>query len=116
MKAPRETDLVRACLQLLRVRGVCAWRANSGALSVQRGGRRHVYRFAGVRGLSDILGILPPAGRFLAVECKMRGRKLTAHQQGFLDAIRAAGGVALVITDVGQLQAELTGLLCGPRP
>jgi hypothetical protein len=110
MKAPRESDLVRACLQLLRVRGVFAWRANSGALAVQRGGRRRVYRFAGARGLSDILGILPPAGRFLAVECKMPGRNLTADQRAFLDAIRAAGGVALLITDVGELQAALAAL------
>ena len=31
MKAPREQDLVAACLQVLRLRGVFAWRNNSGA-------------------------------------------------------------------------------------
>jgi hypothetical protein len=107
MKATSETDLVRNCLAYLRLRGVPAWRSNSGALRVERGGRRRVYRFSGARGLSDILGLLPPWGRLLAVECKRPGNRPTPDQQGFLDAVTAAGGLALVVHDVGDLAAAL---------
>jgi hypothetical protein len=108
MKAPRETDLVRACLQLLRLRGVLAWRVNSGAVAGEYRGRRRFVKFNTAKGCSDILGILP-GGRFLAVECKMPGRKTTPDQAAFLDAVRMAGGLALVVRDVRELQAALVG-------
>jgi hypothetical protein len=111
MKAPRETDLTKACLQLLALRGVLCWRQNSGAAVFGQGkARRFVQMTRGVKGISDILGILPPAGRFLAVECKRPGNKPTADQQGFLDAITAAGGAALVVHDVAELAAALERL------
>ena len=44
MKAPREQDLVAACLQLLRLRGVFAWRNNSGAFVLGEGKRRRFFR------------------------------------------------------------------------
>jgi hypothetical protein len=111
MKAARESDLVKACLQLLRLRGVVAWRTNSGAAvySATATARGRFVRFAGARGLSDIIGLLPPHGRLLALEVKRPGRKPTADQAGFLDAVRAAGGLALVVDDVRQLAEALDG-------
>lgn len=101
MKASRETDLVRACLELLQLRGVYAWRNNSGGAVM---GKRFV-RF-GKKGSADILGVLG-GGRILAVECKMPGRKPSPDQRAFLDAIAAAGGLALVVRNVGQLDDAL---------
>ena len=112
MKAPRETDLVRVCLAYLRLRGVFAWRVNSGAVAGEHGGKRRFVRFNGAKGCSDVLGILP-GGRFLAVETKMPGRKTTPHQQAFLDAVRAAGGLALVVRDVAELAAALDAQALG---
>lgn len=107
MKTPRETELVRACLDLLKHRGVHAWRNNSGAATLfGRGGDKQLVRF-GLPGSSDILGILPPVGRFLAVECKRPGGKLTATQRAFLDGVQEAGGVGLLIDDVKELDREL---------
>ena len=111
LKAPRETHLVRACLDYLRLRGVYCWRQNSGAAVFGQGkARRFVRMTRGVQGVSDILGILP-GGRFVAVEAKMPGNRPTPDQAAFLDAVRAQGGVALVVTDVAELAAELVGLL-----
>ncbi len=108
MKAPRETDLVRAVLEYLALRRIPAWRANSGAMVVPgAGGRKRFVRFNGARGCADVLGLLPPSGRFLAVECKMPGRHPTADQQGFLDAVGAAGGLAIVVRDVADLVVAL---------
>jgi hypothetical protein len=110
VKAPRESDLVKACLQLLKLRGVYCWRQNSGAAVFGQGkARRFVQMTRGVQGVSDILGILP-GGRFLAVEAKRPGNWPTAHQEAFLDAVRAQGGVALVVHDVGELAAALERL------
>jgi hypothetical protein len=64
-----------------------------------------------MKGASDILAVLPPAGRLLAIECKQPGKRPTADQRAFLDAVAAAGGVALVVEDLGQLDVALGELL-----
>jgi hypothetical protein len=88
---------------------VLAWRQNQGALTGTRGGKRLFVRFAAMPGISDILGVLP-GGRFLAVECKRPGNRPTPEQAAFLAAVEAAGGLALVVRDVAELQAALDGV------
>jgi len=105
--APLEKDILKACLDLLALRRIPAWRSNSGRLRVERGGKTHLYAFSGAKGLSDILGLLPPSGRFLAVETKRPGNKPTADQEHFLGMVRDAGGLALVVTGVAELEEAL---------
>lgn len=105
MKAPRENDVLRACLELLRVRRIFCWRQNQGAIPLGDGRFR---KFVGMKGVSDILAVLPPGGRLLAVETKRPdGGRLTDDQRAFLEAVCAAGGLALVVDDVAQLIAAL---------
>jgi len=120
MRKPRESDVLAQCLAALNAWGIPAWRNNTGGLPVQAPstrvkvcgqtlevpGKRRFLRF-GKKGSSDILGVLPPEGRFLAVETKRPGEKPTPEQVAFLDMISAAGGLALVISDVKQLEAAL---------
>jgi hypothetical protein len=110
--ATPEGAVLKACLQLLKLRGIPAWRQNQGAL---REGKRFV-RFASAEGISDIVGCLPPppdvapelfGGRMLCVECKRPGGRLTAAQRRFLERMEAAGALCLVISDVAQLDAAL---------
>jgi hypothetical protein len=108
MKAPRETALVKAALQLLHARGILAWRNNTGATRIGK----HLVRFGAV-GSPDILGCLP-GGRLLACEVKLPGREPTVAQAAFLTAIAAAGGLALVLTDLRQLDTLLDGLEVNP--
>jgi hypothetical protein len=107
MRAPREQDLVKQVLQYLRLRGALAWRCNNGAVAGTHNGRRRFVRFTDTLGVSDIVAALPPHGRLLALECKRPGRTPTPAQQAFLTAVAAAGGLALVITDVADLVAIL---------
>jgi hypothetical protein len=110
VKGPKEQDLVNACLQLLALRNVFAWRNNSGAFVLGEGAARRFFR-AGKVGGSDVLAVLPPAGQLLAIECKRPGGKgPTAAQAAFLDSVRAAGGEAAVIRDVAELVQLLDGL------
>ncbi len=115
--APRslETPLVNACLQLLAWRNIDAWRQNQGALHVpehldenQRLRKRRYVQFSGREGIADIIGFIPPSGRFLAVECKVRPRKPTKEQAEFLAAVNDCGGIGLlVVDDVAELDRQL---------
>ena len=102
-----ETQILRQCLDLLSYRGVFHWRQNQAAIPLAGGGYR---RFSGMKGVSDILGILDD-GRFLALEVKSSTGKVSEPQRVFLEAVSERGGVALVIRDVSELEAALSSLL-----
>lgn len=106
-----ESDVVRSCLEYLKIRGIFAWRQNAGVIPLANGG----VRFSGLRGVSDILGILPD-GRFLAVECKSAKGKTSEHQDAFLDQIAGNGGVACVVRSVEELAEDLKLVLPSSLP
>jgi hypothetical protein len=110
MRAPRETDLVRACLAWLALNRIPAWRQNAGAATATSNGKTRYVRFCGADGVSDILGLLPPTGRMLAVECKVGKRQVTAQQAAFLAKVAEAGGLALVVRDLLELVGEIESL------
>jgi hypothetical protein len=116
MRQPTETDLINDCLELLGWTNVVAdaWRNNTGA-AVFKGddGRKRFVKF-GRKGVSDILGVTS-AGRFLAIEAKVGKNTPTPEQRAFLDGIHRAGGVALVIRDVAELNAALAHLASDPQ-
>lgn len=97
----REQDIVRACLEVLKLRGVFAYRQNQGAFNPP-GHRERFVRFTSINGISDIIGVMP-GGRFLAVECKRPGNVPTGDQQAFLDAVNRRGGLGVVVTDAADL-------------
>ena len=71
---------------------------------------------AGVFGRSGVPDILCCInGRFVGIECKANGGKTTRLQDSNLDAIRKAGGVAIVVneTNIGSLGADLLKLVSG---
>lgn len=102
-----EGAVLRACLDLLELRRIYAFRNNSGCLPDASG---RPVRFGKV-GSADILGLLPPRGRLLAVEAKAPGGKLTDAQREFLEGVRAAGGVAVCVSDPAILADILDQLL-----
>src|SRR5437016_3713386 len=102
----RESGVLSACLQWLQLRGVWCWRQNQGAIPLPGGGFR---RFCGLKGVSDILGILPQTvrvlgdaapvtfGNLLAVETKRPGEKLRPEQEEFLRRVNELGGIGLCV-------------------
>lgn len=108
MRVPKEADVQRACLQLLAVRGVWAWRTNAGAVKV---GSRLVQ--LAPAGTPDILGVLP-GGRLLAVEVKAAGGRLRPSQKAWADEARRAGAAVLLVRSAGELDDQLHDLLRGP--
>jgi hypothetical protein len=100
-KQKPETALVKSCLQYLHMKGVMAWRNNSGG--IQKG--NHFIRFGQV-GSADILGILP-GGQFLAVECKVGKNPLSEAQQDWLQRASEAGAKALVVRALEELMEQV---------
>lgn len=105
MKATGETGVLRACLDLLRLRGVFAWRNNS--TGVYDAAAKRFRTFNGLRGTSDILGVVRPGGRFLAVEAKHGKNRLSRDQEYFQAATRDNGGLACVAYSVKELDEFL---------
>lgn len=116
----REKDIQRAILDYLQVRGIFAFRANTGAARYEgKNGPRFVrYGFPGV---ADILGILPnwiyvngkgtpglvpfkpsptsmppEVGRFLAIEVKRGIQRQSADQKAFQEAVERSGGLYIL--------------------
>ena len=85
-----ETKILNACLMALSKAGCLVWRNNTGALQDKNG--RWV-SFGLCKGSADIIGIAPD-GRFLAVEVKAPGGKVSLDQQKFVLAVQLAGGLA----------------------
>jgi hypothetical protein len=48
-------------------------------------------------GVSDLLCVLPPVGKFVALEIKKRGNKPTQMQLLFLEKVKNHGGIAGVV-------------------
>jgi hypothetical protein len=105
MKTP-EGAVVKACLEYLELRGAYAYRQNTGAAEYQdKAGKKRFVRY-GKPGASDIVGLLP-GGRFIAVECKAPGGRLSELQAGYLRDIERMGGLAVVARSVEDLAKSL---------
>lgn len=91
-----EGIVLHGVLDYLAIKGIYAWRNNTGAVKTETG----FVRF-GKRGSSDIIGILDD-GRFLAIECKSKRGRTTPEQDEFIEDINSRGGVAFVAHDVGE--------------
>lgn len=54
-------------------------------------------------GSADLIGLVPPSGRFIAIECKRpKGGRVTERQRAWLDVVRRCGGVAGIARSVDE--------------
>jgi hypothetical protein len=97
-----EGQIKLACLRYLIRRGFFVWNNPSGAVRI--GPDRWIH--FGLRGSSDIIGILPD-GRFLAVEVKSRHGRVSPEQAVFLKKVRDMHGIAVVARSFRELDAAL---------
>jgi hypothetical protein len=86
----------------LERRGFFAWNNPSGCTRIAP----DRWVSFGKKGSADILGCLPD-GRFLAVECKSKGGRLSPEQSAFLEKVRGMGGLAIVARSFRELEAVL---------
>jgi len=92
-----ETQLVSSILDALAIEpGVVAWRNNNGSVR-RRGG---YVRFGLAKGAADIVAIVGPAGRFLALECKTAKGKQSQEQIDWALEVKFAGGLYATVRSV----------------
>ena len=117
-----EQQIKKQIMEYLRLHNIFAWVSITGGAAYQdgKGGFRHV-KF-GFSGVSDIIGIIPfmpttiytrlfpdnyKIGRFLAIECKRHGKRLTAGQEAFKIAVEEAGGLFILAYSVEDVKKTL---------
>ena len=103
-----EQDLVNAIKDLIYLRGGIPIRINSGMIVVTSNeGKTRVIKGAD-RGTADIIACFQ--GRFLAIECKMPGNKMTKHQEAFAEEVIRAGGIHCLAYSLDDVQRLLDAM------
>ena len=80
------------------------WRNNTGALTDQRG-QLITY---GLKGSADILGLISPEGRFVAIEVKNERGKQSVSQAAFERMIKSMGGIYILARSVDDVYRGLS--------
>lgn len=100
-----EADVQDAIRLAAHSLGLVLWRNNTG-LAVD--GRRRI-RYGLAVGSSDLIGILVPEGRFVALEVKApNGKGPTPEQERFLELVRRSGGFAAVVRSVSDAREAVS--------
>ena len=99
-KQPRPgTVLGKKVVKLLHALGCPAWRNNTGvAREAQKDGSIRFVRY-GMKGAPDVMGLVPPIGRLIALEVKCGRDVLSEDQQRVLSDFEAAGALTAVVRD-----------------
>lgn len=98
-----EKIIQKQILQFLTAYGIFVFRVNVyGIYSQKFQGYRKLPPFS-MRGMADILGILP-GGRFLAIEVKTTKGKQSIWQKHFEDLVKRAGGIYILARSVNDVR------------
>lgn len=107
-----EKMIENSILSFLKINGIFCWKNQSVGIFDSK---KQVFRLNRnqhhINGVSDILGILPVSGRFLAIEVKTNTGRLTDHQKSFLDEIQRSGGISGVCRSIKDAQLLLSDYL-----
>lgn len=104
-KALTEAQIQRQIMEWLELQGYLPTRINSGAMTATHNGKTRYFKFNSRKGTSDILCCVH--GRFVAIEVKRHGGKLSTDQQDFLQAVEVSGGTALVAYSLDDVIAQV---------
>ncbi len=96
-----EAKIQAQIIKYLESRGAVVLRTNSGVVTTQAG---NMFR-GNAAGTSDLTVLLD--GKWIAIEVKSPGGKLTAKQKAYQAKIEAAGGYFIVADSVAAVRARL---------
>lgn len=96
-----EQEIVNSIIDYINLLGGKAIRINAGLFVMHDNGEKRVVHGAPA-GTSDILACYK--GRYIAIECKMPGKKLTQKQYNFLREVRDAGGEGYMATSIDDIK------------
>ncbi len=99
-KPRTEAEIQREILKFLGCVAGRFTRMNSRVVMMPgRGGKERPIRF-GEKGMADIIGVLKPSGRYIAIEVKRPGEDPTPEQEAFLREVADCNGIAIVARSV----------------
>jgi len=105
---PKESQIQRAILDYLKLRGIFCWRNNSLAVPIiDKYNRRHYIR-TGMKGLPDIFCLLPSV--LLMLEVKTARGKLSDEQKAFFEKAKELGHYCVVVKSVEDVEKILEHL------
>lgn len=104
MRKELEKDIQKAIIDYLRLKKYVVFKHHSTGFTASNGEVR-TFRY-GDRGIADIIGC-SPTGRFVAIEVKRKGGKISDDQTYFLDSIRRIGGIAFVAFSLDDAIAQI---------
>lgn len=88
--------------------GLALWLNPAGiAEHTNAAGRSQRTRYGVGKGGADLIGVLGPTGRFVALEVKTESGRLKPHQAAWLALVRKLGGFACVVRSVGDARAAI---------
>ena len=90
----RTNAITQEILKFLFSKGIFAWRQNVVAPFDPKLGQ---HRASSKKGVSDILAVVPPNGKFLAIEIKVGKDRMRPEQVGFMESIHFVGGCHMVV-------------------
>jgi hypothetical protein len=97
-----EKDVQKQILDYLTLRRVFHWRSNNTPVyDTQRGAFR---RFVGLKGIPDIICLLPK-GKTLLIECKSDKGKMSIEQRDFQIECCRLGHLYIVARSIEDIQA-----------
>lgn len=103
-----ERDILAAIrLALGKDPRVVLWRNSTGQAQHWNGRTATTLRYGLAVGSADLVGLVAPSGRFLALEVKAPGGRATAEQEGWLALVRRMGGHACIVRSVDDALAAL---------
>jgi hypothetical protein len=89
-------------------RDLVLWRNSTGmAEHLDQHGRTYRQRYGLAVGSADLVGILAPHGRMVALEVKTARGRTTPEQDQWLALVRSRGGFAAVVRSVEEARAAL---------
>lgn len=100
----KESQLVKLCLDWLRMRGIFCYRNNTGGMKGNYRGKDWFVRF-GIPGAPDIVAVID--GVYHGIECKTAKGKQSGNQVDFQNQLDFAGGVYLLVRSIEDLQRGL---------
>lgn len=95
----KTNETTTTILNFLFRAGIFCWRQNVAPIPIQREGIITGFRSGGKSGQPDIVGVLPPKGKYLGIEIKTGKDKLSDVQIAFHKQARDAGALILVVKD-----------------
>lgn len=106
MAGQPEKRIENLILMWLKLNNIFAWKNQTTGMFDPK--RKCFRKFLGLKGVSDILGVLP-GGRLLAIEVKCPKKYPTPEQREFLKRVNDLGGLAFLARSVKDVELHLEG-------